>query len=105
MYIPPAYGIQQVEECIHPYVKHPLSVEEKLCQEAEYYLHLLLRERDSEERPWTVEDAGEAESHRNDAANWRHDSEAPIEVEWIPLKELFRFPNISQLCSSTDMLR
>ena len=78
----------QVEECTHPHIKYPLSLETQLCHQAEYYLHLLHREKESGADYAGVHVEGSQEV-----------------MEWIDLKELLRFKKISQLCCSVDSLR
>lgn len=35
----------QIAECAHPYEENPLTADQKLCQEAEYYLHVLFQQK------------------------------------------------------------
>ena len=35
----------QVAQCAHPYDENPLTADQKLCQEAEYYLHVLFQQK------------------------------------------------------------
>lgn len=38
-------SLLQIAECAHPYEENPLTADQKLCQEAEYYIHVLFQQK------------------------------------------------------------
>lgn len=74
--------VKQVAEATHPYQTNPLTVEQKLRLECEYYCYILLKSRqwDSE----SVEDVSECR---------------------IPLKDLLVFPRVKALCTGVEEIR
>ena len=113
----------QIAECAHPYEENPLSTEQKLCQEAEYYLFVLsqrklqtVQETECEETELTSSVAElvtkeqnilEASSDIPGASTPGASTPGTTEENsactvQISLKELLCFPGVRSLCSSLE---
>ena len=97
----------QIAESAHPYEEHPLSLEEKLCHEAEYYLHVLLKQREEERDDFFQDEPsvsmGGDPSGPDTTANIRQPESDTCVL--IGLEGLLTFPRIKNLCSSVDEIR
>lgn len=88
----------------YPHIVNPLSPEEKLCQEAVYYLSMLARlkrnDREEDESNGGVCEGDEIETTCNCCRGV-----VDVWTVHVSLKELFRFPRIQQLNASEDDIR
>lgn len=88
----------------YPYLDNPLSPEEKLCQEAVYYLNMLARHRRNKEG---VDDEEEENCEERETKTICSCCGGVVDLGTlhVALKELFRFPQVQQLSTSEDDIR